>query len=314
MDWKGVGARLYPVDRLRAIKTEHEAWIAFIRSRPPADAEGLAGGAPELGVQPGVALRAGGQVFRLPATLTCEQEWSAGRDAVRTASRAYAEQGDAGDVWVRRVAARAGSAAGLRWRRELADEAALLGGILPGLPGLPQLVAVEVSPAEVILVTALPAGSAGMARSGAAAPRGLATLRDRFQPESARALLAGLPTLCAALGALHDAGRAHGALHTALAESLDRGPILVDKRGNLVLRDLGTATADQPAAKGRDVISLARIVYELLTGVPPLEGEDGSPVLASAHNPSVPEPAARTMNRIMAGQVRDVRALGSPRR
>lgn len=123
--------------------------------------------------------------------------------------------------------------------------------------------------------------------------------------ESVRTLFAGLPTLCAALGALHDARLAHGAL--------DPRSILVDPRGNLVLRDLGRATAETTGAaqptKKDDVRRLAAIVYELVTGVPPLTGADGPSVPAYVYNLAVPDEAATTLAQALAGDIHDTRAF-----
>lgn len=307
IDWQGVGGRRWPRNKLLKLKKEHEAWVAFQRDRPPAETIATA---PELAIKPGNAVVADGQSYRLPWEPREEgiagaftQEWSPDRDAVRCAAYAYAETGDARHVWLRRVAARDGSAAGARWRRELTDEAALLVTILEPLPGLPRLLAVDTTPVDATIVTALPT---------------VTSMRDQFTTEGAteeavRALFAGLPTLCAALGALHDAGFAHGAL--------DPAAIMVDRRGNLVLRDLGLATAtggtavDQARAARRasardDVTTLARIVYQCVTGVAPLNGADGPPVAASDLNRAVPEPTADTLTRALAGDLDDPRRIG----
>jgi HNH endonuclease len=295
VDWKGVGARRWPVDKLRRLKSEHEAWIAFQRERP--QEEPAAEPEPDLGTEPGAALIADRQSFRLPAEPRLEridgffmQQWSPDGDAVRCVSYAYAETGDASHAWVRRVAARDGSAIGARWRRELTDEAALLANGLPRLPGLPRLLAVEMTPPDVIVVTALPTVTSWQDRFGTG---GMAQ-------EAVPALFAGMATLCAALGALHDARLAHG--------SLDAAAILVDRHGDLVLRDLGHATARRAAARD-DVMALARIVYQAVTGLPPLTGADGPPVAASVHNPRVPEPAARALAQALTGDLRDARVL-----
>jgi hypothetical protein len=302
-DWQGVGGRRWPLDELRRLKREHEAWIAFQRARPPQEPEDLQGPATpksyEPGpLEPGAVLIARGHSYRLPwepreGALT--QQWSPERDAVRSRAYAYAETGEASHAWLRQVAARDGSPAGARWRREVTDEAALLIGGLPQYPGLPQVLAVEVTPNEVTLVTALPSA---------------VSLRDQFpgtgaaSEEDVRILFAGLSTLCAALSALHDAGFAHAAL--------DPAAIFLGRHGNLMLRDLGLATEDratQASAKADDVTTLARIVYACVTGVPPLTGTDGPPVPASVHNPAVPEHAANTLTRALTGDIRDARVL-----
>ena len=76
--------------------------------------------------------------------------------AERHVCYAYAEAGAASHVWVRRVAASAESVIGARWRAELTDDAALLATSLPRLPGLPRLLAEEIRPDEVSVVTELP--------------------------------------------------------------------------------------------------------------------------------------------------------------
>lgn len=300
IDWEGVGARRYPIDELRKIKREHEGWWAFQRARPPEEVSEEP--AALTGLEAGTAVSARGQSYRLPWEVrpervngTLAQEWSPERDAIRSESYAYAETGAASHAWLRRVVTRDSSRAGVRWRRELVDEASLLIGDLPRLPGLPDVLAVETTPTEAVVVTALPS---------------VTSMRDRFaakrtaRKETVRALFSGLATLCAALSALHDAGFTH--------DALDAANILVDQRGNLALRDLGHATQarqSSSADKTTDVIALARIVYECMTGIPPLTGADGPPVLASAHNPAVPEYAATTLTRALTGNIHDINGL-----
>jgi hypothetical protein len=323
----GVGGKTWTIDKLRRLKTEHEAWIALWAARPdPVAEEPVA----VLDVRPGTAVKADGQSFRLPARAGLDpragaarperldqyfaEQWSPDGDAVRCACYAYAETGDGGHAWLRRVAARPGSGVGDRWRQELADEVTLLSGGLPDLPGLPRLRAVGPGAAEFVAVTGLPTA---------------ATVADRFgdsgtAEEAVRALFAGLPQLCQALGALHDAGLAHGALNAT--------SIVVDKRGGLVLRDLGRATSEEGDSSGAvgpgasdlwsggfegggrpskrdDVAALAALVYRLVTGFPPLIGKDGPPVLASTHNTAVPDRAAHALTEALTGGIRDSRAL-----
>lgn len=303
VDWQGVGGRRWPLDRLRKQKREHEAWWAFQRARPPEDPYEERTETALVGLEPGTAVFAGGRPYRLPWELrpgrvngTFAQEWSPDRDAIRSESYAYAETGEASHAWLRRVVNRDRSTAGARWRRELVDEASLLTGELPRLPGLPNVLAVETTPTEAVVVTALPS---------------VTSMRDHFgtnggmaRKEAVRALISGLSTLCAALGALHDDGYTHDALDTA--------SILVDRRGDLVLRDLGRATHTRQTSSANtttDVMALARTIYECVTGVPPLTGADGPPVLASAHNPAVPEYAAVALARALTGDIHDIRGL-----
>lgn len=313
VDAPRVGGRIWTIDKLLRMKAEHEAWIALQDApRPAAEPE-----APQepLEVRPGGLVEADGLSFRLTARAGVNgrldqffaEQWSPDGNAVRCACYAYAETGGAGHAWVRRAAFRAGSAEGERWRQELADTATLLSGALPDLPGLPRLLAFDSRPESFAVVTGLPSA---------------ATLADRFgdggtAEEAVRALLAGLPQLCAALGALQDAGRAHGVL--------DAASVMVDKRGGLALRDLGQAAgsgdgSDWPAAPDAggslagggehdDVRALAALVYRTVTGTAPLAGPDGPPVLASTLNPAVPEGAALALTEALAGGIRDPRAL-----
>jgi hypothetical protein len=301
IDWQGVGGRRWPIDELRKIKREHEAWWAFQRARPSED-PGEHQQEPVLtGLEPGTAVVAGGQSYRLPweprpkrVDGAFGQEWSPGRDAVRSQSYAYAETGKASHAWLRRVATRDSSTSGADWRRELIDEASLLTGGLPRLPALPEVLAVETTPTEAIVVTALPSTMSMQDIFGGTPGRAAA--------ETVRVLFSGLSTLCAALGALHDAGFTHNAL--------DPAAILIDKRGGLVLRDLGHATQSS-TTRANDVIALASIIYESVTGVPPLRGPDGPPVRASAHNPAVPEYAATALTSALTGDIEDARTFAS---
>jgi hypothetical protein len=113
---------------------------------------------------------------------------------------------------------------------------------------------------------------------------------------------------------LHDARQAHG--------DLDPQSILVDSRRHLVLRDLGRATADETPAgqekptKRADVRRLAAIIYELVTGVPPLTGDAGPPVPAALYNPAVSEQAEAALTQALTGDITDARTfarrLGAP--
>ena len=244
------------------------------------------------------------------------REWSPGRDAVRCQSYAYAETGTARHAWLRQIDALDDSETGERWRRELAHEASLLKAQLPQLPGLPSVLGINPLANEPFaLVTTLPSTVSMLNRYGFSGTPGT-TDATVMTEESVHALFAGLPTLCTALGALHDARLAHGAL--------DPRAILADRRGNLVLRDLGHATAESTATtegstgkpgkpghhtKDGDVRRLAAIVYELVTGVPPLTGADGPPVPASVCNPAVSDQAATTLTQALTGDIRDARAL-----
>lgn len=329
VDWEGVGGRLFTLGKLRTIKREHEAWIEFLASRPEFAIVGIPG--PE-GVKRGQSVTVDGRSYRLPwderpgrVDSAFSQEWSPARDAVRCQSYAYAESGTARHAWLRRIEASEGAKSGERWRRELAHEASLLCGGLPSLPGLPSVLGVDTLPKEPFaLVTALPSATSMLDRYRTASTRDRPGVTAATGPadttgpavmteESVRMLFAGLPALCAALGALHDAGLAHGAL--------DPRAILVDQSGNLVLRDLGRATAEADGAaddhgsapgkpaKSGDVSRLAAIVYEAVTGVRPLTGADGPPVPASVYNPFVPDQAATALTQALAGDIVDARAL-----
>jgi HNH endonuclease len=302
VDWQGVGGRRWPLDKLRKQKREHEAWWAFQRARPPEEASKGRTEPALTGLEPGTAVTAGGQSYRLPWELrpervngTFAEEWSPEGDAIRSQSYAYAETGEASHAWLRRVVTRNRSTVGSTWRRELVDEASLLTGELPRLPGLPDVLSAETTPTQATVITALPS---------------VTSMRDRFgaeetaRKEEVRLLLSGLPMLCTALGALHDAGFSH--------DALDPASILVDQRGNLVLRDLGRATQTRQtssANKTTDIMALAHTIYECMTGVPPLTGADGPPVLASAYNPAVPRYAATALTRALTGDIHDTRGL-----
>ena len=225
-----------------------------------------------------------------------------------TRSYAYAETGAARHAWLRRIDALDGSTAGGRWRGELADEASLLAVTLPQLPGLPRVLGLSpLAGRPFTLVTSLPSAVCLLDRYGPARVPGSPGWAAPLARESVRALISGLPTLCAALGALHDARRAHG--------DLDPRAILVDSRGHLVLRDLGRATADETPAgqerptKASDVRRLATIVYELVTGVPSLTGDDGPPVPAGVYNPAVSEQVTAALTQALTGDITDARAF-----
>jgi HNH endonuclease len=322
VDWGGVGSRLFPLDELRAIRREHEAWVAFKNSRVKAHLELAVAGRPGLsGVQCGQAVSVQGQTYRLPweerpdrVDSTFSREWSPKGDAVRCQSYAYAETGAARHAWLRHINALDDSETGERWRRELADEASLLKAQLPQLPGLPPVLGINPLANEPFaVVTALPSTVSMLNRYGAPGTTGETVMAE----ESVRALFAGLPSLCTALGALHDAGLAHGAL--------DPRAILLDQRGALVLRDLGHATAEPAAAteastgkpgrlgghaKQDDIRCLAAIVYELVTCVPPLTGADGPPVPAFVYNPVVSDRASTVLTQAFTGDICDTRDFG----
>jgi hypothetical protein len=323
VDWDGVGSRLFPIDKLRAIRREHEAWVAFKESRKKARPEFAAADRPGLSsIVRGQSVSVQGQTYRLPwderpdrVDTTFVQEWSSERDAVRCQSYAYAETGAARHGWLRQIDALDDSRTGERWRRELAHEASLLKAQLPPLSGLPTVLGINPLANEPFaLVTTLPSTVSMLTRYGTAVTSGMTGLPVMAE-ESVRALLTGLPALCTALGALHDAGLAHGAL--------DPRAILVGQRGDLVLRDLGHATTESPVTEARtgkegesgrrtkdeDVRRLAAIVYELVTGVPPLTGADGPPVPASVYNPAVAAQAAAALTQALNGGIRDARAL-----
>jgi hypothetical protein len=323
-DWDGVGGRLFPLDKLRAIRREHEAWVVFKESRKKARLKLMAADQPGLSsVERGQSVSVQGQTYRLPwderpdrVDTTFFQEWSPEHDAVRSESYAYAETGAARHAWLRQIDALDDSETGDRWRRELADEASLLKAQLPQLPGLPSVLGINPMANEPFaLVTGLPSTVSMLNRYGTASA--LATTDATvLAEESVRALFAGLPTLCTALGVLHDARLTHGAL--------DPRAILLDQRGDLVLRDLGHATTEPTATteantdkhgepgkdtKQGDVRRLAAIVYELVTGVPPLVGADGPSVPASVYNPAVSDQAATALTQALTGGIRDARAL-----
>lgn len=315
-DYKGAGAKIFSLEDLRVLKREHAAWVTFMRSHTSV-AEQLAkiGPAGLSGTRRGQSVSVQGRDYRLPhddrtgrVDTTFLQERSPESDALLTRSYAYAETGTARHAWLRRIDELGGSPAGGRWRRELADEATLLAARLPQLPGLPRVLGVSAEAREPFtLVTTLPSAVCLLDRYGPARTAGSPGRAAPLARESVRALLSGLPALCAALGALHDTRRAHG----------DLGPrtILVGTRGRLVLRDLGRATAGEtPGTREKptdrsDVRALAAIVYELITGVPPLAGGDGPPVAAGVYNPAVPERAADALAQALSGGITDARAF-----
>lgn len=322
-DYPGAGGKEFPLGDLRDIKREHVAWVEFMRSRTSVAGElAKAGRAGLSGTEPGQSVSVRGKDYRLPhdgrpgrVDTTFLQERSPEGDAMLTRSYAYAETGAARHAWLRRIDALDGSTAGGRWRGELADEASLLAVRLPHLPGLPRVLGVSPLAGEPFtLVTTLPSAVCLLDRYGSVRTRGSPGRAAPLARESVRALLSGLPALCAALGALHDARRAHGVLEPRA--------IMVDSRGHLVLRDLGRATADETPAgqekptKRADVRRLAAIVYELVTGVPPLTGDAGPPVPAAVYNPAVSEQAAATLTQALTGDITDARAfarrLGAP--
>ena len=321
-DYQGVGRNEFPLAKLRAIKLEHEAWVEFMGSRMSV-AEHLAkvGQAGLSGIERGQAVSVWDKNYRLPldnrtgrVDTTFLQERSPEGDAMLTRSYAYAETGAAGHAWVRRIDELGTSPAGDRWRRELADEASQLMVKLPHLPGLPRVLGFCPLAGDRVtgvttftLVTTLPSAVCLLDRYGSARTSGSPGRGAPLARESVRALLSGLPTLCAALGALHDARLAHG--------DLDPQAILVDSRGHLVLRDLGRATAvatpsgQEKPAKGADVRRVAAIIYELIADVPPLTGADGPPVPASVYNQAVSEQTSTALTQALTGDITDARAL-----
>jgi hypothetical protein len=315
-DYQDVGGKEFPLVKFQIIKREHEAWVTFMGSRTSVAEHLAAVGQTGLsGIEPGQSVSVLGKTYWLPrddrpgrVDTTFLQERSRQGDAVLTRSYAYAQTGAAGHAWVRRIDRLDASQAGDRWQRELADEATWLAGRLPHLPGLPRVLGLSPLASEpFILVTTLPSAVCMLDRYGTARTIGGPGRAAPLARESVRALLAGLPTLCAALGALHDARLAHG--------DLDPQVILVDSRGHLVLRDLGRATADDTPAgrekptKQADVRGLAAIVYELITGVLPLTGDDGPPVPAAVYNPAVSERTAAALTQALTGGITDARAL-----
>jgi len=90
VDWQGVGGRLFSVDKLRTIRREHEAWVAFKESRKNACLEFVAADRPALAsVERGQSVSVQGQTYRLPwdersdrVDTTFAREWSSQRDAV----------------------------------------------------------------------------------------------------------------------------------------------------------------------------------------------------------------------------------------
>jgi hypothetical protein len=315
-DYPGVGGKEFPLGDLRVIKREHAAWVEFMKSRTSVAAQLAKAGQAGLPVtERGQSVSVWGKNYRLPldnwpgrVDTTFLQERSPEGDAMLTRSYAYAETGAARHAWLRRIDALDGSPAGSRWRGELADEATLLAVRLPHLPGLPRVLGLSPLAGEPFtLVTSLPSAVCLLDRYGSARTPGSPGRAAPLARESVRALLSGLPTLCAALGALHDAQRAHG--------DLDPQAILVDSRGHQVLRDLGRAAADGTPAgqekptKRSDVRRLAAILYELVTGVPPLTGDDGPPVPAAVYNPAVSEQAAAALTQALTGDITDARTL-----
>lgn len=315
-DYPGVGGEEFPLGDLRVIKREQAAWVEFMQSRTSVAEQLAQAGRAGLPVtERGQSVSVWGKDYRLPldkrpgrVDTTFLQERSPEGDAMLTRSYAYAETGAARHAWLRRIDALDSSPTGSRWRGELADEATLLAVRLPHLPGLPRVLGLSPLAGEPFtLVTMLPSAVCLLDRYRSARIPGSPGRAAPLARESVRALLSGLPTLCAALGALHDTRRAHG--------DLDPRAILVDSRGRLVLRDLGRATADgtptgqEQPTKSADVRRLAAIVYELVTGVPPLTGDHGPPVPASVYNPAVSEQTASALTQALTGDITDARAL-----
>jgi hypothetical protein len=322
-DYPGVGGKEFPLGDLRLIKREHVARVAFLQSYTSVAEQLAKAGRAGLSVTGrGESVSVWQNDYRLPVDdrpgrvdTTFLQERSPEGDAMLTRSYAYAETGAARHAWVRRIDALDGSPTGTRWRGELADEASLLAVGLPQLPGLPRVLGFSPLAGEPFtLVTSLPSAVCLLDRYGPARLPGSPGRAAPLARDSVRALISGLPTLCAALGALHDAGRAHG--------DLDSRAILVDSRGYLVLRDLGRATAEETSAgqpkptKRSDVRCLAAILYELATCVPPLTGDDGPPVAAAVYNPAVSEQVTAALTQALTGDITDARAfarrLGAP--
>jgi hypothetical protein len=315
-DYPGVGGEEFPLGDLRVIKREQAAWVEFMQSRTSVAEQLAKAGRAGLPVtERGQYVSVWGKGYRLPldnrpgrVDTAFLQELSPEGDAMLTRSYAYAETGAARHAWLRRIDTLDSSPTGSRWRGELADEATLLAVRLPHLPGLPRVLGLSPLAGEPFtLVTTLPSAVCLQDRYGSARTPGSPGRAAPLARESVRALVSGLPTLCAALGALHDARRAHG--------DLDPRAILVDSRGRLVLRDLGRATADgtptgqEKPTRRSDVRRLAAIVYELVTGVPPLTGDDGPSVPAAVYNPAVSEQTASALTQALTGDITDARAL-----
>ena len=155
VDKRGSGGRRWPVDKLRRVKTEHEAWIAFdnrVRAQRVAtpDRDRRWQAPPQIG--PGDRVTVDGQSFwlapshranRVDGTFRTRQ--SGDGSATCCTAYGYAEAGAARHVWLRRVTVQPPSLDGDQWRVQLIAEASLLTGTLPALPGLPKVVAVEVA-------------------------------------------------------------------------------------------------------------------------------------------------------------------------
>ncbi len=298
------GRRRWPTEKLRRVKREHEAWVALERCRPPGGTAAPARDIPKpAAFKPGEPVTVSGQTYWIVPEPRPERvdgmlfsRTSPEGDATWCAAYGYAAAGAAGHVWLRRVRARRGSPAGDRWRAGLAGEAALLTGRLPPLPGLPEVLAIEVTPDEALVVTALPSVTSMAKRFGD---------QKGTTEEGVRALLRGLGTLCEALSALHDEGFAHGVL--------DPAAILIDRRGHLVLRDLGQAMApDAQVSPESDTRMLATLTYRLATGFPPATA--GPPVPAAVLNPLVAAQMSEALDRALRGEIREVRSLAGPLR
>lgn len=126
--------------------------------------------------------------------------------------------------------------------------------------------------------------------------------------------------LCGALGAIHGAGLAHGAISTAaIVQSVDRGPQLTRfglfaalSTGGLgvqasALQLSGAPYVSPEVQAGKDpdassdIYSLGASLYELLTGKPPYGGRTTSFVMASVLSDQ--EGAAEQSNDAIAGPV-----------
>nr|BFE28521.1 hypothetical protein GCM10010200_007720 [Actinomadura rugatobispora] len=291
---------LWPLDKLRALKREHESWTLVASRRPPTSPSVVPYEPPRApGIRPDEVVRVDREPYRV-AGPGAEERMDDGA-TVWSEAPLFGEGRHQGHFWLRRLESTRETPAAGALRTAVADEVALLDDLAgTGIPGIPVLRAVEMTVHVAAIVTGLPVRT---------------SIRDVFKDgrpltrEEIVLCCDGLPALCGALGELHERGLAHRRL---APES-----VLMSRDGALSLRDVGAATVPPrpgersdpfhapeqgsgggPPGPATDVHRLARVMYEVLTGRRP--GRRDRHPSPSALNPALPPEADLVLLRALA--------------
>ncbi|TDC97813.1 hypothetical protein E1285_02165 [Actinomadura sp. 7K507] len=292
---KGAGDWLWPSEKLRRLKRDHESWTVVMDQRPPLQAQSR-GKRKRTPPGPGDVVLVDDEPYRLCGEAGRAPDVAGHVEgAYETVlhddgstwcqGHAYGEGSTEGHAWVRRLEASPGTG---ELRAMLAKEIELLVEV-PVLPGMPRLLGVEMTAEAITLVTEI--------RSPVSVRGRLTRTRPIPGRDELILLVDALPHLCEALGSLHDRGLAHRALGP--------GTILMPRPGLLMLRDLGLAAAEPRVGERddryhapeqaagttvpgppADVHRLARILFELITGRP--AGRRERQAAPSVLNPDIP--------------------------